>query len=68
MGTARPKEFRLPLVAGHRQQGNPQFSAALETLEMEDTDEEYDLEFNLELEQNLYVTLEETMALSLIHI
>ena len=37
-------------------------SAALETLEMEDTDEEYDLEFNLELEQNLYVTLEETMA------
>ena len=37
-------------------------SAVLETLEMEDTDEEYDLEFNLELEQNLYVTLEETMA------
>ena len=37
-------------------------AAALEMLEMEDSDEEEDLAFNLELEQTLYTTLEETMA------
>ena len=37
-------------------------AAALETLEMEDAGEEYDLEFNMELEQNLYAILEDTMA------
>ena len=37
-------------------------AAALEMLETEDADGEDDLEFNLELEQSLYVTLEETMA------
>ena len=37
-------------------------AAALEMLEMEDGDEEEELVWNLELEQNLYITLEETMA------
>lgn len=37
-------------------------AAALETLEMEDAGEEDDLEFNMELEQNLYAILEDTMA------
>lgn len=37
-------------------------AAALETLEMGDTDEENELPFDLELEENLYAALEETMA------
>ena len=37
-------------------------AAALETLEMDDTDEENELPFDLELEENLYAALEETMA------
>ena len=37
-------------------------AAALETLEMEDADEEEELSFDLELEENLYTTLDETMA------
>lgn len=37
-------------------------AAALETLEMEDADDEEELSFDLELEENLYTTLEETMA------
>lgn len=37
-------------------------AAALETLEMEDADDEEELSFSLELEENLYSTLEETMA------
>ena len=37
-------------------------AAALEMLEMEDADEEDELVLNLELEQNLYTILEETMA------
>ena len=37
-------------------------AAALETLEMEDADDEEELSFDLELEENLYATLEETMA------
>ena len=36
-------------------------AAALETLEMEDADDEEELSFDLELEENLYTTLEETM-------
>lgn len=36
-------------------------AAALETLEMEDADEEEKLSFDLELEERLYTTLEETM-------
>lgn len=36
-------------------------AAALETLEMEDADDGEDLSFNLELEENLYTTLEEAM-------
>ena len=34
-------------------------AAALETLEMEDADDEEELSFDLELEENLYTTLEE---------
>ena len=37
-------------------------AAALETLEMEDADDEEELSFDLELEEKLYTTLEETMA------
>lgn len=37
-------------------------AAALETLEMGDTDEENELPFDLEMEENLYAALEETMA------
>lgn len=37
-------------------------AAALETLEMEDADDEEELSFDLELEESLYTTLEETMA------
>lgn len=37
-------------------------AAALETLKMGDTDEENELPFDLELEENLYAALEETMA------
>ena len=37
-------------------------AAALETLEMEDTDDEEERSFDLELEENLYITLEEAMA------
>ena len=37
-------------------------AAALEMLEMEDADEEEEPVWNLELEQNLYITLDETMA------
>ena len=37
-------------------------AAALETLEMEDADDEEELPFNLELEENLYTALEETIA------
>ena len=37
-------------------------AAALETLEMEDADDEEELSFDLEMEENLYATLEETMA------
>ena len=37
-------------------------TAALETLEMEDADDKEELSFDLELEENLYTTLEETMA------
>ena len=37
-------------------------AAALEMLEMEDADEEEELGLSLELEQNLYAVLEETMA------
>ena len=36
-------------------------AAALETLEMEDADDEEELSFDLELEENLYTTLEEAM-------
>lgn len=36
--------------------------AALETLEMEDADDEEERSFDLELEENLYITLEEAMA------
>lgn len=36
-------------------------AAALETLEMEDVDDEEELSFNPELEENLYTTLEEAM-------
>lgn len=36
-------------------------AAALEMLEMEDADEEEEPVWNLELEQNLYITLDETM-------
>ena len=37
-------------------------SAALEMLEMEDENDEEELSFDLELEQNLYTVLEETMS------
>ena len=37
-------------------------AAALETLEMEDADDEEERSFDLELEENLYITLEEAMA------
>ena len=37
-------------------------AAALETLEMEDADAEEERSFDLELEENLYITLEEAMA------
>ena len=37
-------------------------AAALETLEMEDVDDEEERSFDLELEENLYITLEEAMA------
>ena len=37
-------------------------AAALETLEMEDADEEEELSFDLEPEENLYTILEDTMA------
>ncbi|MCI8801279.1 MAG: DUF1266 domain-containing protein [Lachnospiraceae bacterium] len=37
-------------------------AAALETLEMEETDDEEELPFNLELEENLCAALEEAMA------
>ena len=37
-------------------------AAALETLEMEDADDEEEFPFDLELEKSLYVTLEETMT------
>ncbi len=37
-------------------------AAALETMEMEDMDDGKELPFDLELEENLYVALEETMA------
>ena len=37
-------------------------AAALETLEMEDAVDEEELSFDLEMEENLYATLEETMA------
>lgn len=37
-------------------------AAALETLEMEDADDEEERSFDLELEANLYITLEEAMA------
>ena len=37
-------------------------AAALEMLEMEDADDEEELSFDLELEEKLYTTLEETMA------
>ena len=37
-------------------------AAALETLEMEDADDEKERSFDLELEENLYITLEEAMA------
>ena len=37
-------------------------TAALETLEMEDADDKEELSFDLELEEKLYTTLEETMA------
>ena len=37
-------------------------AAALETLEMEDAEDEEERSFDLELEENLYITLEEAMA------
>ena len=37
-------------------------AAALETLEMEDADDEEERSFDLKLEENLYITLEEAMA------
>ena len=37
-------------------------AAALETLKMEDADDEEERSFDLELEENLYITLEEAMA------
>lgn len=37
-------------------------AAALETLELEDADDEEELSFDLEMEERLYTTLEETMA------
>ena len=37
-------------------------AAALETLEMEDADDDEERSFDLELEENLYITLEEAMA------
>ena len=37
-------------------------AAALETLEMEDADDEEERSFDLELEESLYITLEEAMA------
>ena len=37
-------------------------AAALETLEMEDADDEKEASFDLELEENLYAILEEAMA------
>ena len=37
-------------------------AAALETLEMEDADDEEERSFDLELEENLYITLEEAMS------